>query len=80
LDTFNKALFNHEEIISELIGVKPIQKEYFYDFDGQTKSLGAWGGDFILASSKNGKDYITEYFNNKNLHTIFNYNDLIIKP
>ena len=80
IDTFNKALFNHEEIISNLIGTKPIQQEFFSDFDGQTKSLGAWGGDVILASSKNEQDYITDYFNNKNLDTIFNYNDLIIKP
>ena len=80
LDIFNRALFNHEEIISSLIGTKPIQQEFFSDFEGQTKSLGAWGGDFILASSKNGQDYITDYFNNKKLDTIFNYNDLIIKP
>ncbi len=79
IDTFNRALFNHEEIISSLIGTEPIQKEYFNDFEGQTKSLGAWGGDFILASSKNGQNYITEYFNKKKLNTIFNYNDLIIK-
>ena len=80
LETFNKALFNHEEIISNLIGTKPIQQEFFSDFEGQTKSLGAWGGDFILASSKNGQDYINKYFNSKNLNTIFNYNDIIIKP
>ncbi len=80
IDIFNKALFNHEKIISDLIDIKPIQQEYFNDFEGQTKSLGAWGGDFILASSKNGQDYIDRYFKNKNLDTIFNYNDLIIKP
>lgn len=80
IDTFNRALFNHEEIISNLIGNKPIQQEYFSDFKGQTKSLGAWGGDFILASCKDDEAYVKEYFNNKELSTIFNYNDLIIKP
>jgi len=80
LEIFNKALFNHEEIISSLIGTKPIQQEFFNDFEGQTKSLGAWGGDFILASSNKGLDYVTDYFNNQNLKTIFNYNDIIIKP
>lgn len=80
IEIFNKALFNHEEIISDLIGIKPVQQEYFSDFDGQTKSLGAWGGDFILASSKNDDQYVKNYFENKDLNTIFSYNDLIIKP
>jgi mevalonate kinase len=79
IETFNKAIFNHEEIISNLIGKKPIQKEFFSDFEGQIKSLGAWGGDFILASTENNSAYVNNYFKNKRLTTILKYNDITIK-
>ena len=47
---FNEMVKEHEEIISKIISKKPIQKVIFKDFCGQIKSLGSWGGDFILAS------------------------------
>ena len=38
------------------------------------KSLGAWGGDFILATSK---DDPTSYFKKKGFNTIFKFDDII---
>jgi len=75
----NKLIKEHEKIIAELIGKTSIQEKYFSNFKGQIKSLGAWGGDFILASTNNDKKYITEYFGTKGLKTIFHYQDIIIK-
>jgi hypothetical protein len=50
---FDKALKQHEEIISSLLGKPRIKHQYFNDFEGEIKSLGAWGGDFVLATSNN---------------------------
>lgn len=53
LSAFEKIMQEHERIIASIIKQKPIQKELFPDYFGQTKSLGAWGGDFILATGNN---------------------------
>ena len=64
---FNEMLKEHEEIVSNIIFEKPIQEKLFKDFNGQTKSLGSWGGDFILAS---GDKETPRYFDKKGFKTI----------
>tara|TARA_X000001036_G_scaffold386556_1_gene381737 strand:- start:897 stop:1805 length:909 start_codon:yes stop_codon:yes gene_type:complete len=65
----------HESIISKLLSTNPIQKSKFRDYkDGKIKSLGSWGGDFILATSKNND---VSYFKNKGYNTIFALSELV---
>jgi hypothetical protein len=47
----------------------------FSDFDGAVKSLGAWGGDFVLAISNEDP---TTYFKSKGYETIIAYKDMIL--
>jgi mevalonate kinase len=75
LDAFEALLTAHEVIISELIGQPPIKQQLFPDYNGAIKSLGAWGGDFILVSGINNPK---DYFSNKGYKTIFEYSDLIL--
>jgi hypothetical protein len=58
-----------------LIGQPPIKQRLFPDYNGAIKSLGAWGGDFILVS---GTTHPEAYFNSKGYRTIFRYSDLIL--
>ena len=74
LDDFNKLLKEHEAIISGILDVEPIQKTLFPDFSGQTKSLGAWGGDFILAT---GDESVKSYFNQKGFETVIPFTSMI---
>jgi hypothetical protein len=58
---FQTLMLAHESIISKLIGILPVQETMFSDYQGVVKSLGAWGGDFVLACGpKNSKVYFTE--------------------
>lgn len=75
LEDFKYLLKYHESIITKLIEMKPIQEKLFPDFNGQVKSLGAWGGDFILVASENE---IQSYFNDKGYNTIIPYKDMIL--
>ncbi len=76
LSDFENLVNRHEAIISELIQQPTIKSSVFKDFDGSIKSLGAWGGDFILVSStKNPKDY----FRSKGFDTIISYEDMALK-
>ena len=77
LATFRWLMEEHEELIGRIIGKKPVKSLYFDDFEGSLKSLGAWGGDFMLAASDKSEEYIHNYFNNRNLHTIFKYSEIV---
>ena len=79
LKEFQSLMFNHEQIISKIINKPSVKTELFSDFDGSIKSLGAWGGDFIMAVSQNDSNYVKDYFSNKKLNAIFNYKHLAIK-
>lgn len=75
LSEFNLLIEKHEQIISEVIGLEPVKKRLFSDFEGSIKSLGAWGGDFVLASSFNNP---IPYFQKKGYYTIIPFNDMIL--
>lgn len=74
LSEFESLLNQHEAIISNIINQNPVKETHFKDFKGSIKSLGAWGGDFILATSKENP---TDYFKSKGFRTIIPYNEMI---
>lgn len=76
---FINLLKKHDRIISGLLGIKPVHASRFSDFNGYSKSLGAWGGDFAMFVSDFPKEYILTYFRKKELKQYFAYKD-IIKP
>jgi len=78
LDEFENFMNEHEEIASRSINVSTVKSQYFPDFKGTIKSLGAWGGDFIMATYKHEPEYVKNYFNNKGLDVIFPYKSLVL--
>ena len=77
LDEFAMLMQCHERIIARCIGQEPVQKR-FSDFEGVLKSLGAWGGDFILAATKWTENQVRAYFKEKGLDVVFGYMDLVL--
>ncbi len=77
LQIFEALLMQHEAIISSLIQLPKIQQLYFSDYWGVVKSLGAWGGDFVLATSNRSYKETKEYFNEKGFKVFFRYEELI---
>lgn len=73
---FELLLDQHESIVSELLNIKPVKEKLFSDFKGAVKSLGAWGGDFVLVTGT--KEYVTNYFIDKKYQTILSYRDMIL--
>lgn len=74
-DDFNLYLKTHETILGTLLNQKTVQKEYFSDFKGVVKSLGAWGGDFILVS---GDEKSPKYFEDKGYPIIIPFKEMIL--
>jgi mevalonate kinase len=65
LTEFKMLLQAHETLISKSINLPRIQTQL---------SLGAWGGDFVLAT---GKEKERDYFRQKGYQDILEYNELI---
>lgn len=78
LDEFNGYLNEHEEIVSRAIGLPTVKSELFNDFTGTVKSLGAWGGDFVLATHRGTVDDVVNYFKQKGYSVILKYNDIVL--
>lgn len=76
LSEFESLINQHEAIISNIINQLPVKERLFKDFKGSIKSLGAWGGDFILTTSKENP---TDYFKSKGFQTIIPYSQMIKK-
>jgi mevalonate kinase len=75
---FMHQMHEQEAFLSRLLGMKPVKEEYFGDFRGEIKSLGAWGGDFIMIASDQPEDYIKSYFTGKGRKTIFSFEELVL--
>ncbi len=69
----------HEQLISSVIGRETVKKLLFPDFDGSIKSLGAWGGDFVLACTYLPASAVQNYFTQKGFETVIPYNEMILK-
>jgi mevalonate kinase len=75
LEHFQSLMVKHEAIISRLTNQKPIKEIMFQDFNGAIKSLGAWGGDFIMVASKTNPE---RYFKEKGFFTTLPYSKMVI--
>ena len=67
----------HEEITAKCLEQKRLKK-YFNDFEGEIKSLGAWGGDFFLVATEWDEQKVKKYFDSKDLNIVFKYNDIVL--
>ncbi len=78
LNGFEAAMREHEILVSDLLSIPPVKQELFPDFDGEIKSIGAWGGDFIMATWRESYAELMNYFYAKGLHTIIPFNEMIL--
>jgi mevalonate kinase len=75
LINFEGLIRQHENIISGLIDTPTIKELKFKDYKGSIKSLGAWGGDFILATATYDP---REYFFKRGYKTVIPFNDMVL--
>ncbi|MEO7977808.1 GYDIA family GHMP kinase [Flavobacterium sp.] len=73
---FALAVQKHEIHLSNILEIQTIKELAFPDFNGVVKSLGAWGGDFVMVLSKENP---TPYFISKGYETILSYQEMILQ-
>lgn len=75
IETFNTLIDKHEEVISRIIKTPTVKSRLFSEYIGSIKSLGGWGGDFVLAT---GTSSDMDYFRNQGYQTILAYSEMVL--
>ncbi len=73
-----ELLRRHEAMIGYVTHQTPVGKGRFADFPGVVKSLGAWGGDFVLALATEADLDVAAYFAEHDLSTVLPAGDLLM--
>lgn len=74
LQDFEKFLGDHEKLLAGILGMLTVKESHFPDYPGCIKSLGAWGGDFVLVTAPNG---FPDYFIRKGYETIIRFDEMV---
>lgn len=77
LTDFEKIINEHETIVAKTLNVQKVKDLYFKDYPGAIKSLGAWGGDFILVTGDQPENRIENYFKQKKMSVFKPYHTII---
>jgi len=72
---FKKLMNTHELLLADILNLPPVKESLFPDFEGSIKSLGAWGGDFVLAIGDNNTP---EYFINKGYKIVIPFAEMML--
>jgi mevalonate kinase len=76
LDEFAGLLEAHEALLSAELRRPTVQQQLFASYPGQVKSLGAWGGDFVLATAPDPTEALT-WLQNNAFKTVVPYDQMI---
>lgn len=77
LADFERAIQEHELLVSKTLDLPRVGAYWFSDYWGAVKSLGAWGGDFVLATSAAGHEETIRYFAERGFSEVFRYNEMV---
>jgi len=77
LSEFQSLLTSHEQYLSKALKQIPVKERFFSDYDGAIKSLGGWGGDFVMAA---GNKKTPAYFKDRGFSVVIPYKDMVLRP
>lgn len=77
LAAFAKLMEEHEDLVAKTLDLEKVKDRLFGDYWGSIKSLGAWGGDFVLATSDKSATETSQYFKDKGYDTCIPYAEMI---
>ena len=75
---FEDLLKQHELLLSKILKRKTAQSLLFPDHKGIVKSLGGWGGDFVLMTVHTEQKEFEKYLNQKGFDTYYRFDELVL--
>jgi mevalonate kinase len=76
LEEFQLLMRTHEKMLSAILGMVRVKEKLFFDYPYEVKSLGAWGGDFVMAI---GQESDMQYFKNKGYHDVVSFSEMVLE-
>ncbi|MBS1596158.1 MAG: GHMP kinase [Bacteroidetes bacterium] len=77
LDKMEQIIREHEAIVSEALQTPTIKSQLFPDYWGEVKSLGAWGGDFVLLTHRGDEEELLFYLKRKDISIVMRYDKML---
>jgi len=77
LSEFERLMRDHEEVLSHILELPPVKQSLFKDYHGEVKSLGAWGGDFVMITMHQEWSRVKAYFAAKGMETVIPYYKMV---
>lgn len=74
LECFSELMMIHEHKISDFLEIPTVKEKFFTDCPVFVKSLGAWGGDFVMSAKFDG---YKDYFWGKGFNVVFQWSGII---
>ena len=65
--------------MSGILETPNLKQAIFLDFPGAVKSLGAWGGDFVLMTWRRDLSELKQYLNRKSLDVVFRFDKIVLQ-
>lgn len=78
LNLFEELVDEHELIVGEELKQLKVKDSLFAGYWGSVKSLGAWGGDFVMLTNNRSEAELKEYLAAKDITTVFGWNDMLL--
>lgn len=78
LTEFEALLAEHESIMTSILNIQTAKSLHFPDFNGFVKSLGAWGGDFVMVTCNSGEKELRNYMRKRGFETVFSYSSIAL--
>lgn len=75
IEDFEQLINQHENLLSQALGIPTVKSELFSDYPRAIKSLGGWGGDFILVT---GDKNTPTYFKDRAYHIVISFEDMVL--
>ena len=75
---FEDLLNEHERIMAAILHRPTIKSQLFNDYQGTVKSLGGWGGDFVLLTSNQSDIDFRADMKKRGFPVVFAYDELVL--
>jgi len=78
LSAFEEVINEHETLVGSQLKMIKVKDRLFDDYWGSVKSLGAWGGDFVMLTNNESREELNNYMAQKNMDTILSWEEMIV--
>jgi len=78
LPDFEQLLNEHEKIMSGILKRPTVKSLLFNNYEGTVKSLGGWGGDFVLLTSNQSDSSFRAEIKKRGFPVVFGYDELVL--